>query len=78
MQVKDALLALVEAVRLARLELSVYRDGRYRGTPERMVQRLGTLLEDKKIDAAMALMVVDTESPSIVPQRFDRVETSDA
>jgi hypothetical protein len=67
MQMKNALLALVEAVRLARLELSAYRDGRNRATPERTVQRLGVLLEDKKIDAAMALVVLDAESPSIVP-----------
>ena len=68
MQMKEALLALVEAVRLARLELSLYRDEQFRGTPEWTVQRLATLLEDPEINAAMALVAPDADSPSIVPQ----------
>ena len=72
MQMKEALLALVEAVRLARLELSVYHDARYRGTPEWTVNRLSSLLGGKSVDAAMALIAPDAESPSIVPHESTR------
>jgi len=76
MQMKEALLALVEAVRLARLELSVYRDEQYRATPEWTVNRLATLLEDRSVDAAMALVAPDAESPSIVPHNEQRQQNN--
>jgi hypothetical protein len=73
MQMKGALLALVEAVRLSRLELSIYRDERYRATPEWTVERLAKLLEADSVDAAMALVAPDAESPSIVPRPEEKL-----
>ena len=68
MRMNEALLALTEAVRLARLEIECYHDDRCRGTPEWTVKRLAELLCTKDIDAAMALVTGDQDSPSIVPQ----------
>ena len=68
MRMSEALLALTEAVRLARLEIECYHDDRCRGTPEGAIRRLTELLCNKDIDAAMALVAGDQDSPSIVPQ----------
>lgn len=73
MKMKDALLNLTEAVRLARLELACYQDPVCRGTPEWTVKRLADLLGNKDIDAAMALIEPHAESPSIVPQPQERL-----
>ncbi|MDO9412582.1 MAG: hypothetical protein Q7T81_08425 [Pseudolabrys sp.] len=72
MQMKNALLALTEAVRQARLEIACYRDDLCRGTPEGTVDRLSKILGDEEINAAMALIDPDAESPSIVPQQEER------
>jgi hypothetical protein len=72
MQMKNALLALTEAVRRARLEIACYRDATCRGTPEGTVDRLSKILGDEEINAAMALIDPDAESPSIVPQHEDQ------
>jgi len=68
MRMNEALLALTEAVRLARLEIECYHDDRCRSTPEGTIRRLTELLCNKDIDAAMALVAGDQDSPSIVPQ----------
>ncbi len=72
MQMKNALLALTEAVRRARLEIACYQDPTCRGSAEGTVDRLAKLLGDDEINAAMALINPDAESPSIVPQHDDQ------
>jgi hypothetical protein len=72
MQMKNALLALTEAVRRARLEIACYRDPDCRDTPEGTLDRLAKILGDHEINAAMALIDPDAESPSIVPQHDDQ------
>jgi hypothetical protein len=72
---KDAVIALTEAVRLARLELACYQDNDCRGTPEWTVNRLAQLLGDKSVSDAMAVLAPDAESPSIVPQKTERQRT---
>jgi hypothetical protein len=69
---KNAVIALTEAVRLARLEIACYRDNVCRGTPEWTVNRLGELLGDKSVDDAMAVLAPDAESPSIIPKEAER------
>lgn len=64
---KDALLALVEAVRVGRLEIECYRDPRCRASAEWTVNRLGELLMDEDVSKAMRVLAPDTESPSVVP-----------
>jgi hypothetical protein len=64
---KDHLTALVEAVRLARLELACYRDPQCGATPEWTIDRLAHLLGDETVTEAMAALSPDAESPSIVP-----------
>ena len=68
MKMKGALLALTEAVRLARLELACYQDHDCRATPEWTLKRLAQLLGGKEVDAAMAMIDPDAESPTLVPQ----------
>lgn len=64
---KDAVLALVEAVRVARLEIECFRDPRCRASAEWTVNRLGELLMDEDVKRAMRVLAPDAESPSIVP-----------
>jgi hypothetical protein len=64
---KNAVIALTEAVRLARLEIACYRDSDCRSTPEWTINRLAELLGNKFVDNAMAVLAPDAESPSIVP-----------
>jgi hypothetical protein len=71
MKMKTALLALVDAVRRARLELACYRDPDCRGTAEGTVDRLSKILGSQEINAAMALIDPDAESPPIVPKHDD-------
>src|SRR6185437_9130968 len=68
MRMNEALLALTEAVRIARLEIECYYDDRCRGSAEGTVKRLAETLCNQDINAAMALVMGDQESPSIVPQ----------
>jgi hypothetical protein len=72
MQMKNALLALTEAVRRARLEIACYRDEMCRGTAEGTVDRLSIILGNNQINAAMALIDPDAESPPIVPGQQHR------
>ena len=66
---KDSVIALAEAVRLARLELACYRDTMCRGTAEWTVNRLEQLLGCRQVTEAMAVLAPDAESPSIVPSQ---------
>jgi hypothetical protein len=74
---KDQLVALVEAVRLARLELDCYREPQCKASAEWTVGRLSELLESKDVSAAMtALVPEESNSPSVVPDM--RVERAAA
>jgi len=64
---KNHIVALVEAVRLARLELDCFRDANCGASADWTVQRLSELLENKEVSEAMATLVPDEETPSIVP-----------
>jgi hypothetical protein len=64
----EALLALTEAVRLARLKIERYYDDRCCGSPEGTIRRLTEVVCSKDMNAAMALVLGDQESPPIVPQ----------
>jgi hypothetical protein len=68
----EALLALTEAVRLARLEIECFHDDRCRGTPEGTIKRLTELLCNRDMNAAMAMIEADEASPSIVPHEGER------
>jgi hypothetical protein len=65
---KNHIIALVEAVRLARLELDCYRDPNCGASAEWTIGRLSELLESKDVNEAMAALVPGEESPSIVPE----------
>jgi hypothetical protein len=67
MTMKDAVMALVEAVRVARLEIECYRDPRCRASAVWTVNRLDELLTDKAVSEAMQVLAPDAESPSIIP-----------
>jgi hypothetical protein len=69
---KNAVIALTEAVRLARLEIVWYRDSDCRSTPEGTINRLAQLLGEKSVDDAMAVLAPDAESPSIIPNQEER------
>ena len=66
---KDQLITLVEAVRLARLEIESYRDPRCQASAEWTVKRLREILESKDVTRAMAALVPEDglASPSVVP-----------
>ena len=51
MKMKNALLSLTEAVRLARLEIACYRDDMCRGTAEGTVERLAQILGNDEMNA---------------------------
>lgn len=70
---KNAVIALTEAVRLTRLEIACYRDSDCRSTPEWTINRLAQLLGNKSVDAAMAALAPEAESPSIIPNKEERV-----
>ena len=72
---KDILIALVEAVRLARLELHCFRDPRCAATPEWTIKRLEVLLLDPVVGKAMQVVGPDAESPSLVPEQSVMQET---
>ena len=75
MKMKNAILSLTEAVRLARLEIACYRDDMCRGTAEGTVERLAPILGNDEMNAAMALIDPDAESPSIIPHGPDERRT---
>jgi len=68
---KDSVIALVEAVRLARLELHCFRDPRCAASAEWTIQRLETLLFDPAVSRALDIAAPGAEAPSIVPEQTD-------
>lgn len=64
---KNHVTTLVEAVRLARLELDCYRDPSCRASADWTIGRLSELLENKSVSEAMATLVPGEDSPSIAP-----------
>lgn len=64
---KDQIISLAEAVRLARLELGHHRDPRHRATAASTITRLESVLCDPKVDEALAAFGVHDCSPAIVP-----------
>jgi len=68
---KDSVVALIEAVRLSRLELHCYRDHRCAATPEWTIERLEQLLLDPKVGEALHIVSPAAENPSIVPQQSE-------
>jgi hypothetical protein len=77
MKMQNALLALSDAVRRARLEIACYRDPDCRGTAEGTVDRLSRILDNEDMNAAMALIDPDAESPSIIPKHDDQRQTAE-
>ena len=67
---KDQLIELVEAVRLARLELDCFRDPNCRASERWTLARLTELLMSEHVNTAMAKLALDEKegSPSIVPE----------
>ena len=68
---KDSVIALIEAIRLARLELHCFRDPRCAASSEWTIKRLEHLLLDPKVGAALRIVAPDAESPSIVPAQSE-------
>jgi hypothetical protein len=64
---KDQVIALIEAVRLARLELECYRDPQFRGTADWTLNRLDELLNGHILSEAMASLSPETDGPPLVP-----------
>ena len=71
---KDSVIALIEAVCLARLELHCFRDPRCAASPEWTIKRLEQLLLDPKVGAALHVVAPGAESPSIVPAQTEERE----
>ena len=71
---KDSVIALIEAVRIARLELHCFRDPRCAASPEWTIQRLERLLLDPNVGAALHIIAPEAESPSIVPAHCEERE----
>jgi hypothetical protein len=65
---KDQLIAVCEALRLAQLELDCYRDPLCGGSSEWTINRLDALLNDPAVRKALAVLLAGTESPSLVPE----------
>lgn len=65
---KNHVITLIEAVRLARLELDCYRDPTCRASADWTIRRLSELLENKDVSEAMAALVQSEDSPSIAPE----------
>jgi hypothetical protein len=68
---KDSVIALVEAMRLIRLELHCYRDPGCSASPEWTIQRLEHLIMDPAVGSALSALVPEAESPSIVPSESE-------
>jgi hypothetical protein len=64
----EQLIVLLEAVRLARLELDCFQDPLCRASDTWTINRLSELLHSHEVSRSMALLVPGTEdTPSIVP-----------
>jgi hypothetical protein len=75
--VKDSVIALVEAIRLARLELDCFRDPRCAATPEWTVSRLDQLLFHPSVGNALQTLAPEAETTSIVPAQSNERELVD-
>ncbi len=64
---KDHLISLVEAVRLARLELDCQRGPNCRASEEWTLNRLRELLGGREVSKAMAVFVPEESEISLVP-----------
>ena len=64
---KDHLISLVEAVRLARLELECQQDPNCRASEEWTLKRLRELLGSRKVSEEMAVFVPEEGEISLVP-----------
>jgi len=64
---KDHLISLVEAVRLARLELTCQQDPNCGASEEWTLKRLRELLGSRKVSEAMAVFVPEEGEISLVP-----------
>jgi hypothetical protein len=52
---KDQLIALTEAVRLAQREIALYRDRRHRGMADSTIDRVEQVLNTPTVNEAMAM-----------------------
>ena len=63
---KDQLITILEAVRLAKAELMTYETRRVKNGP-RTVKRLKQILFDDSVNQALRSLGQDDEAPSVVP-----------
>ena len=70
---KDSVIALVEVVRLARLELHCFQDPRCADSPEWTINRMEELLLDPKVGQALLVLAPDAESPPLVPEQSNEL-----
>ena len=66
---KDQLVALLEALRLARLEVGCYRDPVCRASAEWTWKRLDRVLNDPAVTLALTALSSHIASPPLVPTR---------
>ena len=64
---KDSIVVIAEALRLARIELECYRNPDCRASAEWTLTRLDNLLSDRAVTAALAVLVPELESPPLTP-----------
>jgi hypothetical protein len=64
---KDSIIVIAEALRLARTELECYRNPDCRASAEWTLKRLDNLLNDRVVTAALAVLVPEMESPPLSP-----------
>jgi hypothetical protein len=64
---KDSIIVIAEALRLARIELECYRNPDCRASAEWTLKRLDILLNDQAVTAALAVLVPEMESPPLSP-----------
>ena len=65
---KDSVVAISEALRLARLELECYRDPDCRASADWTIRRLDSLLTNHVVTEALAVLMPDMESPPLIPK----------
>ena len=64
---KDQLIAVLEALRVARAELRTHDARRVKNGP-RTIQRLKEVLFDDRVTQALSVLGQSDEAPSVVPQ----------
>ena len=63
---KDQLITVLEALRLAKAELRTHEGRRVKNAP-RTIQRLKEILSDDRLTQALRSLGQDDEAPSVVP-----------